>query len=1438
MKVNLWKKTVSVILGLTLIVSMFSNTGSHLSANSFKTISAVWNNTNVTLEYEGDIVPEGAILHVDSVDEQTEANAKQQIQTLTQEEIETTATVVLSLTDAAGNQIQPADNVKVSFDGTDLQNTANVYMNDGTAYNPVEASIVDTNVSFETKTMGAYTFVSLKEASVPQQDVSANEKTVEESTNTDNEKPDFIGNSNMFAGVSEYSLFGIRDLYERGLDRTDYVAALGESDTELSEAKKVYESDNKNIQNVPIKNWKRSISQAEGGAITGDKGKYKFYNWTWNDFSQLNTFTSDAEKVWDGSRNREHNYQEYLSEGMVTAILKGYGPNEKINVYDSATWKNAGNSSIQRFKGNFSLTDIIGFEGVIQDPKKIENIDFTLTQVTDDPNNPDDDRLYINDNIYVFIYPSNKEINENNYLDYLAFWTGTVMQWEDDRPDVFRFNDIKGAKADNLTTAGDGEGLEKLTNRWAMDVVDDNIGGMIKYLYQDTKETEYTIDIVTQDYANGGGTYRYKLNAITPSESETYTFKKVDEKGNPLAGAEFTLVGENGHKYITTSDKDGIVTIIAHGKQTYEMSETKAPEGYQKSENTWKVVLGSNSGDITITKQRTLDEKAVLLPNHDDGYMIENTTKISGDLTFKKIDADTEKELSGAEFTLYSDGNCKNEVKKAVSDSDGVVTFNELLATDYYMKETKAPSGYKLSDKVWTIEAEVNGENVNFTIKDGNTVVEKIENTKKSLAESIDMNKSADLLNWDDRTYTINLDATSTSETVTTTSQSNDIALVLDYSNSMAYDSGQKEYKSLGQYQSLNIKGDKEYYYKEDGKYKKATKRGYFFPKLYYAGTYKELENEEIVYTELSREDVLEQSIEKFIEELATTSPKSNVAVIPFNDNNWYTEQYTKNFRNVSENKDTIISDVKKLSASGGTRPDLGLTKANKLFENNQKNVAEHVILFTDGETDPPRYEDDAETAAQTLKDQNITIHTIAAAESNRDWLDGLATDKDHAHGTEDMADLADIFDDIINSITKGNDISGATIKDYIDPRFEVGYYDNNQWIAYEEGDAISDDGVLKKDKIGYYIEWENQTIKYIKDDNNQQKGWEREFTIRAKQDFLGGNVVPTNGENSGITVANETVYFDKPVTKPTVNVKPLCVLGENREIQKVLGQDLHTWDDVINVLIKSDFRSLLTDEEIDNLKTKGKVSKEYSYGNTNDVLGTITFELDTNDGNFENHKLDKVSAEDNPVETYELKFSYTPISEDNRMEKMNSFSKPNDTFKKENGERYVAETKKCNSTGEVIVKAGSLEIYKTVTEIDKTGGNPIFTFKIEQLGDNDRVTKTLYRTVRFKDTDNNKKLVAEINNLPVGKYRVSELENFVKYVFGGISCDANPNLFKNVVFEIKPNNVNEINLDHTVNGENTFVKKNIQTDKDVVVNRVSKDENGHIKFEQDQLEK
>lgn len=376
--------------------------------------------------------------------------------------------------------------------------------------------------------------------------------------------------------------------------------------------------------NVQITNWQRSVN---GKVYSFDPKNYTA--WTWSQLnavgSETNGMTSTVSEVWDGSRSAAH---KFPSDTML--------PNNKVTaingvLYDSATWIHNGSdgtsATVYRFKGEFNIGAF--------DPN---NYSFTVSSVVGK------DIIYINDNIYVFVYPEGANITQENYTEYLAFWTGTVGDTSHDQDATF--GDTGTTTVSKVTK----EGLAVLTDGWSMTTIPDNIGNTIVKAYNESNAAveNFIIDVFVDDYSGGGGMYRPIINANEMTRHE-FKFKKVDsiDSSSGVSGAEFMLTTEGGLKYTGTSEADGTVTMkIPEG--TYTLTETKTPDGYSAAENTWTVVMNSG-GNYTITGNGA--------ESSDSGYLIKNTPNNYQLTVTKTVDkGDSTRQFA---FTLCVEGKEK-----------------------------------------------------------------------------------------------------------------------------------------------------------------------------------------------------------------------------------------------------------------------------------------------------------------------------------------------------------------------------------------------------------------------------------------------------------------------------------------------------------------------------------------------------------------------------------------------------------------------------------------------------------------------------------------------------------------------------------------------------------------------------------------------------------
>lgn len=175
-------------------------------------------------------------------------------------------------------------------------------------------------------------------------------------------------------------------------------------------------------------------------------------------------------------------------------------------------------------------------------------------------------------------------------------------------------------------------------------------------------------------------------------------FSKVDETGEKeLPGAKLQITDEDGNiiDQWTSTEEQHTITGLTEG-QKYVMIEISAPYGYEIAE---KIEFTAGDGQKVVMKDKMI--RSYIKVNKVDYYDRKDILKV-------------------AEFTLYSDPECKNVLAIAETDpKTGIAIFDDLIYQTVYIKETKAPAGYQLSDEIIKVtidDAWVNGDDKLRTI--------------------------------------------------------------------------------------------------------------------------------------------------------------------------------------------------------------------------------------------------------------------------------------------------------------------------------------------------------------------------------------------------------------------------------------------------------------------------------------------------------------------------------------------------------------------------------------------------------------------------------------------------------------------------------------------------------------------------------------------------
>ena len=189
---------------------------------------------------------------------------------------------------------------------------------------------------------------------------------------------------------------------------------------------------------------------------------------------------------------------------------------------------------------------------------------------------------------------------------------------------------------------------------------------------------------------------------------------KVDkDSGKKLENAEFDLYNVTDKKKVGTykTDKNGNIAVFYLSKQkTYYLQETKAPDSYKLNDTRYYFYVDEKGAFSVSDMNGTVEDGTFNVPFHGTMTItVKNEIDICNLRITKKND--NSKVLENAEFSLYSDKECTKEIEKGKTDKNGQLNFDRISVGDFYLKETKAPAGYRLlEDPIKISLKNVNGK--------------------------------------------------------------------------------------------------------------------------------------------------------------------------------------------------------------------------------------------------------------------------------------------------------------------------------------------------------------------------------------------------------------------------------------------------------------------------------------------------------------------------------------------------------------------------------------------------------------------------------------------------------------------------------------------------------------------------------------------------------
>lgn len=287
--------------------------------------------------------------------------------------------------------------------------------------------------------------------------------------------------------------------------------------------------------------------------------------------------------------------------------------------------------------------------------------------------------------------------------------------------DIIAKEDIKTPQGTIINKAGDVAGSIVTNDEGFGELSDLNLGTYILREvsvpngYHVTGDQEFTLTAKNNDIEI------VKVDLNIKDRANHLKIRKIDQDtGKALAGAKFILydVSDDSQVGQYSSDSNGEIDISKlAGSKTYYIQEIAAPKTYKLNDTKFYFEIDQFSNLNISNLNGPIEDGSFLIDqNGDMTITVKNEINLWNLRLTKKNDDN--KLLADAQFALYRDEQCSHEVSRGISDSDGKLNFDNIVIGDYYLKEIKAPDGYRLLKEVIKVSLKNIDGNYTFYIND------------------------------------------------------------------------------------------------------------------------------------------------------------------------------------------------------------------------------------------------------------------------------------------------------------------------------------------------------------------------------------------------------------------------------------------------------------------------------------------------------------------------------------------------------------------------------------------------------------------------------------------------------------------------------------------------------------------------------------------------
>lgn len=205
-----------------------------------------------------------------------------------------------------------------------------------------------------------------------------------------------------------------------------------------------------------------------------------------------------------------------------------------------------------------------------------------------------------------------------------------------------------------------------------------------------------------------------------PPTVELKIVKKRKDSDQVIQGTIFRHTFPDGTTEDIITGKDGQVVIKEAVVGRHTIEERFVPDGFLL--NPGKIIFEVSSDQQIKVIQNTAENKTgnmtLSVESKGKATLTVEDTILPYCLQVIKTNEENVK-LQGAEFTLFEDKNCTQEKACLVTDENGVASFQGLeIGKTYYLKEVKAPQGYRISED--------NGNGIVYEIRSESNPMENV----------------------------------------------------------------------------------------------------------------------------------------------------------------------------------------------------------------------------------------------------------------------------------------------------------------------------------------------------------------------------------------------------------------------------------------------------------------------------------------------------------------------------------------------------------------------------------------------------------------------------------------------------------------------------------------------------------------------------------------